>query len=91
VNIFDACNVKQLLAGYLLSALGKDCPERTAELLALEAAIREHVIREASVGRVSIKYVVAVGNFVDDEHVTFSKRPQDRHWIDYDLIPKETP
>lgn len=55
------------------------------------AALRKAVIRDASVGRVSIKHVVAVGNFVDDAHITFSKRPQDRHWLDYDLIPKETP
>ena len=53
--------------------------------------LRRVAIREASVGKVSIKHVVAVGNFVDDAKITFSKRPQDRVWRDYDLIPQETP
>lgn len=61
------------------------------DLPTVERDIRSTVIREASVGKVSIKHVISVGNFVDDEHITFSKQPQDRHWLDYDLIPhKET-
>jgi len=54
----------------------------------LIAAAKAVAIEEASVGKVSIKHVVAVGNFADDAKITFSKRPQDRVWIDYDLIPK---
>jgi hypothetical protein len=84
----------EIIAKIVNLALGCDgvsmwTKEANAKLHVLTVVLKQAVIREASVGTVSIKHVVAVGNFVDEDRIKFSKRVKDRHWIDYDLIPKE--
>lgn len=56
----------------------------------IESALRKAVIREASVGTVSIKEKDPVEGLplIDDLMMTRCEDPF--AWVDYDLIPKET-
>ena len=63
------------------------------DLLPIESALRKAVIREASVGSCSIRYANAKRIDMDEIRIKsiFLEKNWERVWIDYDLIPKETP
>lgn len=82
---YDTMSVDALLAEYVHAQWIGFYAGVESEI-SIKAALRKAVIREASVGNVSIRLRLSAADF---DHLVVTHEEKPHEWNDYDIVPKE--